>query len=222
MKSTAYISLLAAISIAIISIFLSAASFAGEYDAVYSEYPKNRFIIGIGETQKSNNQLVDKRKAEVFARREIATQIRVSVTSETMDILCGGGDKKTKIHKSAETCREEFVDIITSTVDETLEGSKIVKYGEHDGIYYAVVVMERSAAAKAAGDNLNEAIDKTKENIDKAKKGDEKAKDEAKEQYMKARVLDKEKEVFEGVKGRADKMFDELETEILKLEGGAK
>jgi hypothetical protein len=51
--------------------------FAVSQADVEKEYPSNRYIVGIGEVKASSNSMMDKRIADVRARIEIASQIRI-------------------------------------------------------------------------------------------------------------------------------------------------
>jgi hypothetical protein len=191
------------------------ASASSSYDEVYAEYPKDRYLVGIGEVDKTGNSLNNKRVAEVLARLEIAKQIKVRLREETVDIMCEGGSAR--LFKDILECKNEFIMIVEVTVDEFLEGSRIVKLGENKGIVYAVAVMPKAVAVKELDNKVKESVDNTKENIEKAKEGDKEALNEAQEEYMKAVTYDKEKELIEGVKSRASDMFEELEKELVKL-----
>lgn len=185
------------------------------YNEVYSQYPKDKYLVGIGEAARSANPLNDKRITEVLARLDIAKQIKIRLREETVDIMCEGGSAK--LFKNTSECKNEFIMIVEATVDEFLEGSRIVTNGEKEGIVYAVAVMPKAEAVKDLDNRVKESADKTKENLEKARKGDKEALNDAKDEYMKAVTYNKEKEMIEGVRGRASGMFDELEKELVKL-----
>lgn len=196
-------------------IFITAsASAESPYAEVYAEYPKKSYIVGIGEASKTDNILKDKRVAEVLARLEIAKQIKVRLREETVDIMCEGSSR---LFKSKLECRNEFFMVVEVTVDEFLEGSGIVSYGEKEGIVYAVAVMPKAEAVEDLERSVRDSIKKTRENIDKAKEGDKDSIKDAQEEYMKAVTYNKEKEIIEGVRSNASKVFEELEREIVKL-----
>ena len=185
------------------------------YNEVYLEYPNDKYLVGVGEAEKTESSYKDRRIAEVHARLEIAKQIKVRLREETLDIMCEGGGER--LFKDILECKNEYIMIIEVTVDEFLQGSRIVNYGERDGIVYAVAVMPRAKASEDLDKGVEDSIKKTKENIDKAKEGDKESLNKAQEEYMKALTLEKEKEIIEGVKGRASEVFEELEKEIVKL-----
>ncbi|RJR15912.1 MAG: hypothetical protein C4581_11200 [Nitrospiraceae bacterium] len=193
------------------------ASAGSAYDNVYAEYPKDKYLVGIGETGRTGNFLNDKRVAEVLARLEIAKQIKVRLKEETVDIMCEGG--AARLFKDMRECRNEFVMVVEVTVDEFLSGSKIVSHWEQDGIVYAVAVLPKAEAVKELDDRSKESADRTRENIEKAKNGDDGAAGEAQREYMKAVTYDREKEMLDGVRSRSSDMFDELEKELVKLGG---
>ncbi len=185
------------------------------YDKIYAEYPKDKYLVGVGETGGTGNFLNDRRVAEVLARLEIAKQIKVRLREETLDIMCEGGSAR--LFKDILECKNQFIMIVEVTVDEFLQGSSIVRHGEMDGIVYAVAIMPRAEAARKLDNRVKESLDSTRQGIEKAKKGDKEALNEAREDYMKAVTYNKEKEMIDGVKSRAADMFDELEDELMKL-----
>ncbi len=188
---------------------------ASSHDAVYKKYPRGKYLVGIGEAQKSANSLTDKRIAEVLARLEIAKQIKVRLREETVDIMCEGGSQR--LFRDILQCKNEFIMIVEVSVDEFLEGSKIVEHGQSKETVYAVAVMPRAQAVEELNGKVSNSLNTTREKIGKAKEGDKKAAAEAQEEYMKAVTNDKERELLDGVKDRASAMFDELEKELLKL-----
>lgn len=191
-------------------------AFAGSiYDKIYTEYPRESYIVGIGEISKTNNIFKDKRVAEVMARVEIARQIKVRVKEATLDIACEGSIGK--VFAGSMECKNEFVMIIEQSVDEMLVGSRIVSYGEKDGIVYAVAVLPRAKTGENLNRNIQDSINKTKKSIGKAKEGDKESIKEAQEEYMKALTYDKEKELIDGVNSRSLEVFEDLEKEIMKL-----
>lgn len=199
----------------ILTVLTAGATAGTSYDNVFAEYPKDKYLVGIGETGSTGNYLNDKRVAEVLARLEIAKQIKVRLKEETVDIMCEGGTAK--LFKDILQCRNEFIMVLEVTVDEFLEGSRIVTHGEKDGTVYAVAVMPKAEAVKDLDAMAKESTDKTKENIEKAKKGDREAAKDAQEEYMKAVTYDREKEMLDGIRSHASDMFDDLEKELVKL-----
>lgn len=187
------------------------------YDDIYAEYPRDSYLIGIGEINSTGNVLKDRRTVEVLARLEIARQIRVRVKEETIDIMCQGG--KSRLFADGSECKDEVFMVVESSVDEFLQGSRVVRHGEREGITFAVAVMARKGVAKELDEKTGEAIEETRKYIDKSKGGDPKALKKAEEEYMKAVVYDREKDIIQGVRGRADKVFDDLEKELMKLKG---
>lgn len=187
------------------------------YDKIYAEYPRDIYLVGIGEISKTNNIFKDKRVAEVMARVEIARQIKVRVKEETIDLSCEGSTGK--IFGSSLECKNEFVMIIEQSVDEMLVGSRIVSCGEKDGIVYAVAVLPRGKTSENLQRNILNSINRIKESIEKAKEGDNESIKEVKKEYMKAVAYDKEKEFIESDKSRSSEIFEDLEKEIMKLKG---
>ncbi|MBI5409169.1 MAG: hypothetical protein HZA14_07375 [Nitrospirae bacterium] len=197
-------------------ISLTAAGYAeSPYDGINKEYPKNVYIVGLGEVNKTGKPMNDNRRAEVLARLEIAKQIKVRLKEETIDIMCETG--KSNLFKDKQECRNEFVMMVEVTVDEVLKGSSIVERGEKGDLVFAVAVLMRAEAARDLEKNTNDALNKTKEEIEKAKKGDKDSAAKAKEEYMKAVTYDKERTLIEDTKAHASETFEELEKELAKL-----
>src|SRR3989337_2299467 len=151
---------------------------------IKARYPSNIYIVGITEIPKTGDQYNDRRVAEVHARLEIAKQIKVRMESESVDIMCEG--PTLRLFNSKQECKSQFVSIIRETVDEFLQGSKIVEQGEKGDSVYAVAVMPREKAIEELDKNIQESLDNTKENVEKAKQGDKEALKNAEEQYKKA------------------------------------
>lgn len=186
-------------------------------DSVYAEYPKQHYLVGIGEVVKSGNSFNDKRVAAVTARVEIARQIRVRMEEETLDIACEGTPGK--MFDSSHECKNEFLMIIKQSVNEVLIGSKIVDYKENDNSLYAIAVMDRKNAVKDLDRQFENSLHNAKDSITKAKEGDKEAVKEVEKEYMKAVAYQKEKEIIEGVKSNSSSALEELEREIVKLRG---
>lgn len=199
----------------LLTVFTAAASAEFSRDKVYAEYPKDKYLVGIGETGSTGNFLGDKRVAEVMARLEIAKQIKVRLREETVDIMCEGGTAK--LFKDLLQCRNEFIMVVEVTVDEFLAGSRVVSHWQQDGIVYAIAVMPKVEAVRDLDSRVKESADKSMESIEKAKKGDREALNDAQEEYMKAVTYDREKEMLDGVRSHASEMFEELEKELVRL-----
>lgn len=206
------------IIIMMIIVLLPVVSYAASatlYETAYLEYPQSTYIVGIAEVPKTDNPYNDKRVAEVLARLDIAKQIKVRIKSESIDKQCEGTTYR--IFKDQGECRSEFSAIVEETVDEFLAGSRIVKHSEKENFVYAIAVLKRKGTAENLNEKANYAVDNVKEELKKAEKGDMDSLKRAEEAYKKAVVLDKEKEIIEGVKSNATKAFDNLGKEIVHL-----
>ncbi len=208
----------------VLMIFLPVGSYAASatlYEAAYLEYPQSIYIVGIAEVPKTDNPYNDKRLGEVLARLDIAKQIKVRIKSESIDKQCEGSTYK--IFKDQGECRSEFNTIVEETVDEFLAGSRIVKHGEKENLVYVVAVLKRKNAVENIDEKAGAAVDNAKKELKKAENGNKDSLKKADEAYKKAVVLDKEKEIIEGVKSNTAKAFDNLEKDIVHLkakEGG--
>lgn len=185
------------------------------HDDIYREYPKENFIVGIGESKRTDNPLKDKRVAEVLARVDIARQIKVRVKEDTVDIMCEG--KRLGFFNGKVECENQFVMVIETSVDEFLHDSNIVRYEERGERIYAVAVLKRRVKSEALQEKTNMALESARKNLEKAGKGNSRALKKAQEEYLKAFVYDKERAIVEGVRQRSSTLFDELAEEIIKL-----
>src|SRR5208283_4481673 len=199
----------------IFSPVVSYAASATLAETAYLEYPQSVYLVGIAEVPKTDNPYNDKRVAEVLARLDIAKQIKVRIKSESIDKQCEGTTYK--IFRDQGECRSEFSAIVEETVDEFLAGSRIAKHGEKENFVYAIAVLKRKGAAENLNEKAGDAVDNAKEELKKAEKGDMYSLKKAEKAYKKAVVLDKEKEIIEGIKSNAAKSFDNLGKEIVRL-----
>jgi hypothetical protein len=188
-----------------------AEALAAQYAA---EYPADLYLVGEGEVEKTSSALRDRRVAEIMARRELAAQIRIRVSEQTVDILCEGADTG---------CRSSVTSVIETSVDEMLIGSRVVDSGERDGRVYALAVMPRADAAAQVSERLDLALEELDRSLGLARGGDTGALAEAEDAYRRARIYDKQAEVIQGVRTRSDEVFRDLEEELRRLSrGGAR
>ena len=199
----------------IFSPVVSYAASATLAETAYLEYPQSVYLVGVAEVPKTDNPYNDERVAEVLARLDIAKQIKVRIKSESIDRQCEGTTYK--IFRDQGECRSEFSAIIEETVDEFLAGSRIVKHGEKENLVYAIAVLKRKGAAENLNEKAGAAVDSAKEELNQAEKGDMSSLKKAEASYKKAVVLDKEKEIIDGVKSNAAKAFDNLGQEIVRI-----
>lgn len=204
-------------------LILAVACLAGVHDLAFAEpdytevktrYPKAAYIMGVGESRKTDSPMKDKRVAQVMARLDIAKQIRVHISEKTIDIMCEGS--RAVLFRNGEECRSEFRMVIEESVDLFLEGSRIVSEGERGEMVYAVAVLDRSEAGDRMEERSREAVVQAKDNLEKAKGGDKDAMKQAKEEYKKAVAYEKEKEAIAGVQTKANAAFADVEKELLK------
>ncbi|OGW53205.1 MAG: hypothetical protein A2Z60_04590 [Nitrospirae bacterium RIFCSPLOWO2_02_42_7] len=132
--------------------------YAGSYESIKEKYPADIYIVGIGEVESSKDAHKDKIRAEMLARLEIAKQIRIRIQEKSIDIMCEGEGKT--FFDNVSDCRNQITTIIETTVDEILEGSKIIDAGEDKEreIYYAVAVLPRKEAVSKVKEGLQRVI----------------------------------------------------------------
>jgi len=179
------------------------------------DYPLSKYYLGLGESRSTGSDIRDYRVAEVLARRDIAQQVRVEITSVDLDFACGGPVSKAYSDKGA--CRDDFVSIIQSATSEFLAGSRVVDKGVSGDHVYVVVAMPRSDMAGEARDARDKAMQEARESVKKAKTGEKDAPAEAREALLKAKAYDKQSRAIEEVRENAEELFRELEAELEKM-----
>lgn len=219
MKARLAITTILFLSLSIVS------AWADPYEELKKRFSSEEHLLGIGEVKSSGDPRKDRRRAEILARLEIATGIKVRVKESTFDIMCEGKGKA--LYDNSSECRNQVVMVVESSVDEVLEGTKIIEVGEDKdrGLFYAVAVLPKKHAAAKADDASKDAMEQAKEHLDKAKAAkDENVKKEetrkAKEEIKKSMAYEEEKAAIEGIKGRSRGMLDELVGEIGALDKG--
>jgi len=197
---------------------------ADSLDDMRKRYPSDIFMVGVAEVDSSDNAYRDRRRVEILARLEIAKHIRVKIKETTVDVMCEG--KGRVLYVSLSECRNQFVMIVEETVDEVLEGSRIVDSGENKerGVYYAVAVLPLKDAATKARRGYRETMTRAKDYVDRAKSakaGKEKKAllDKSKKELAKGLAYEGERYAIERTKLNADNIFNELTGEIKKVEG---
>jgi len=197
---------------------------ADSLDDMRKRYPSDIFMVGVAEVDSSDNAYRDRRRVEILARLEIAKHIRVKIKETTVDVMCEG--KGRVLYVSISECRNQFVMIVEETVDEVLEGSRIVDSGENKerGVYYAVAVLPLKDAATKARRGYRETMTRAKDYVDRAKSakaGKEKKAllDKSKKELAKGLAYEGERYAIERTKLNADNIFNELTGEIKKVEG---
>jgi hypothetical protein len=196
-------------------LFVSSAFAVRDYGPVYSEYPTEKFIVGIGETFMTENSLMDNRVAEIRARLAIARQVNLRLGEETIEIMCDGSTGK--LFKDWLECRSAFRSVIDDMVEMFKQGSTVVSTGQENGIVYAVAVLPRLKAAREMNISLKDALDRTIGAIERAKGGDMRYLWKAREEYVKVLTYAKEKEIIEGKSEYDREFFNRLENEILEI-----
>lgn len=202
--------------VALVALLPSAASADVFLQQQYeSQYPSSQFYVGFGEIKSTGSKIKDYRVAEVLARRDIAQQIKVNVSSVELDFACSG--PVADGFADVKECKDCFISIIQSSTNEFLSGSRIVDKGVDGDQVFVVVVMPRSDVAERAREARDEAISEARESVDKAKSGNKGAVDDAREALLKAKAHDSQARSIEDVRESAGDLFKELESELGKL-----
>jgi hypothetical protein len=195
----------------IFSLLYSTAAFAGDpYKTFYNNYPESEYIVGIGEAPKSANKRIDQRIAEVLARRDIATQIRVRTTEVSVDMMCSS--------TAVPNCKDEVVSIIETTADELLQGSRVVDKGVNDdNMVFVIVVMLRDGAAANLDSRIVDQLSVARQNLSKAESGDKDALAVAQKNMMKARAYEIESQILRGLDVESSKALKDLQNQLRKI-----
>jgi hypothetical protein len=186
------------------------------YEAVHADYPRDAYLVGIGIVRSTGILKRDRRSSGAFARSELAARLRIRVMEESLEGMCRGGG----VFRHPGECRTRYVGAVRSAVDELTAGSRIVGYGQRDGLVYSVAAMERAAAARAIKKSLEGSISMARALIAEAKEGQMEPVERAKEEFVRARAIGKVKEVVEGIRVSGSAALEELEKEMRALIGG--
>lgn len=197
------------------SINYGAPSLELKRQALSEKYPPDIYVLGIGESRSTGSDIRDYRVAEVMARREIAQQVRVAITSVTLDFACEGA--VAKAYRDKGECRDDFLSIIQASTAEFLSGSRIVDKGRDGEYVYVIVAMPRRDMAAKAEEARDSAINKARQSLKKAGEGNGDAPDKAREALMRAKAYDRQARAMDGIRDNAEDLFRELEAELEKL-----
>src|SRR3972149_6979403 len=196
---------------------------AGPYDEVMRKYSQETYFTGFAEVKASGDQYKDRRRVEVLSRLDIAKKIKVTIKSNTVDIMCERSGNAVFDDKSE--CINMITEVVEESVDEVLEGAEIAEIGEDKakGTVYAVAVLQKKSAAQRAAVSSRESFEKAKEHLEKARVAeDETARQEqankAKAELMKGMTYVGSVSALDEVRSNTVSSFDELAQEIKKIE----
>ncbi|HID95526.1 MAG TPA: hypothetical protein EYP53_05645 [Candidatus Latescibacteria bacterium] len=117
------------------------------------------FFFGVGSASDSGDPARDRKRADDSARLEIASQLKIRVTSVVFDLI------QTRRKAAREEIEAEYSQEISTMVDQTLEGSKIIERWRdpETGAYYSLASMSkvefRAKVKKQVEDAKNKALD---------------------------------------------------------------
>ena len=150
------------------------------YVALKRRYPERFFILGIGETKLTDDLAVCRQAAEDKARENIAKQIRIFVEGRVKSIVeeqCGLSYRDRQVNEKTFSL-SHFLSVTEVSTQAALEGVRIIKSWSDPkaGLYRAVAVLDREAAAARLVEKINVHYQKAHELITwsqgAAKKGD--------------------------------------------------
>ncbi|MBI5194470.1 MAG: LPP20 family lipoprotein [Nitrospirae bacterium] len=184
--------------VTVIVLLINAYAYAGVVQDIAKKisttYPSESNIIGVGIVESSNNDYMDRRRAEVSARAELAKEVKVAVKTNFISAKTCEGEVKA-LFKDPIACNIYMGDIIEESVDVVLEGTRIVDAGEfkQEGrtYYYAIAVLAKKDAIAKVVENATDAQANAQEHLDKANA----AKDEEIKKEEKAKAEDEMKKV---------------------------
>lgn len=157
---------------------------------IIRNYPSEKFIIGVGIVEVSGDAYKDRRGAEILARLEIAKLIKTTVKVSSIIVMCEG--KAKTLYDNQTECRNHFEEVIEESVDEVLEGSKIIETGDikksGKNIFYAIAVLPKKGAVEKVDTFSKQAV------------GD----------IKKAEAYNSEKDAIERIKQDADSLLEQL------------
>jgi hypothetical protein len=190
---------------------------------IKSRYSSEAYLVGIGLANSSGNPIKDRRCAEIFARLEIAKSIKVTIQEKSVDLMCSQQEKG--IYADRSECRNEFSMIVQESVDQVLEGSRIVETIEDksNGVFYAVAILPRLQAAQKAEKAVVGSRADAELHLDRAKSAisaPEKIAEisRAKEDFKKVIAYESEKSAIQKSASNADEMFGQILSEIGRVE----
>lgn len=181
-------------------------------DELYAQYPRDSFLVGIGQVRRSDTTQIDQGQVEMLALNELTKLIRARLKEENIEIICTGVIAKP--YSSAQQCREELSNNLEQTINDALVDAVQVKKGTDEGYLYMAIVLRREAAATRLGEYLAQSLLQTKSKLVEARLGSADALSDALESYTKALLYEKEKDAIEGITGNPSGVFAELGREI--------
>ena len=207
----------------VIGIGGTAPALAESFDDIKNRYPSTHYIVGVGEVTSSGNDYRDRRLSSIMARLEIAKQIKVRISETTLDYMCEGQGKS--IFKEGVECKNQFIMIVEESVDEMLEGTRVVEEGKDEGrgVYYAVAVLPRKEIIEKATEGYNDSLGRAKEYIEKAKESKDGAEkkenaDMAREELKRSMAYEGERSAFTETKEHSKDLFNDLAGELNSID----
>lgn len=206
-------------------VLLSCASVvsADPYDEALRKFPSDAYLTGFAEVRASGDQYKDRRRVEVLSRLDIAKKIKVTIKSNTVDIMCERGGSV--IFEDKSECVNMITEVVEESVDEVLEGAEIAEAGEDKakGTVYAIAVLLRKKAAEQAEAGARESISTAEKHLKKASILKDEARkqeevDKAKAELMRGMTYAGGVTALDEARSNAASLFDELALEIKKFE----
>jgi len=205
----------AALVLCVPALLCGAPSLEQKRQALSGDYPPETYILGVGESRSTGSDIRDFRVAEIMARRDIAQQVRIAISSIELDFACGRNATEGGVDKV--DCRDDFISIIQASTSEFLSGSRIIEKGTDGDHVYVIVAMTRMELAAKASEARADAIKDARASMEMAHKGKADAPEEAREAILRAKAYDSQARAMGEIRKDAQDLFMELEAELEKL-----
>lgn len=186
-------------------------------DELTKQYPADQFILGVGQAKITKNRNTDERIATITARAFIAQQIKVRIKQDFVSTTTCERVAGLFFAKNTEECKQTVSSTIDQTVEEVLVGANPVKSGIDGGMIYVAVVLPIASTFQKLDESVDAALQQAKVSLKSASRGDMESLVKAREDYLKAIMLNHQREALGGGQSRAEKAFQEMEGELIKL-----
>jgi hypothetical protein len=186
-------------------------------DELARQYPADQFILGFGQAKITKSRNMDERIATITARALIAQQIKVRIKQEFVSTTTCENAVGMLFSKNTEICKKTVNSTIDQTVEEVLIGANPVKSGIDGSMVYVAVVLPIMSTSQKLEESVDAALQQAKVSLKSAKKGGAENFAKARDDYLKVKMLNQQREVLGGGRSNSEKAFQEMESELVKL-----
>jgi hypothetical protein len=186
-------------------------------DELAMQYPADQFILGFGQAKITKNRNMDERIATITARALIAQQIKVRIKQDFVSITTCENIAGLFFAKNTQACKQTVSSTIDQTVEEVMVGANPVQSGIDSGMVYVAVVLPITSTSQKLEESVDAALQQAKESLRSAKKGGAENFEKARDDYLKAKMINQQREALGGGRSNSAKAFQEMESELVKL-----